>query len=71
MSISFIVCLAFRDSEHLEVYTPNIVPCRVIIGLVVSVPASHTVGHEFASRPGHTKNHHKNGTDCLACNALG
>ena len=28
-------------------------PCRV--GLVVSVPASHTVGREFASWPGHTK----------------
>ena len=37
--------------------------CRV--GLVVSVSASHTVGREFASRPGHTKDHHKNGTNCL------
>ena len=38
-------------------------PCRV--GLVVSVSASHTVGHELASRPGHTKDHHKNGTNCI------
>ena len=38
-------------------------PCRV--GLVVSVSASRTVGREFASRPGHTKDHHKNGTNCL------
>ena len=38
-------------------------PCRV--GLVGSVSASHTVGREFASRPGHTKDHHKNGTNCL------
>ena len=38
-------------------------PCRV--GLVVSLSASHTVDHEFASRPGHTKDHHKNGTSCL------
>ena len=38
-------------------------PCRV--GLVVSVSASHSLGREFASRPGHTKDHHKNGTDCL------
>ena len=37
-------------------------PCRV--GLVVSVSASPTVGREFASRPGHTKDHHQNGTDC-------
>ena len=37
--------------------------CRV--GLVVSVSAYHTVGHEFASRPGHTKDDHKNGTNCL------
>ena len=27
--------------------------------------ASHTVGREFASRPGDTKDHHKNGTNCL------
>ena len=38
-------------------------PCRV--GSVGSVPASRTVGREFASRPGHTKDHHKNGTNCL------
>ena len=37
--------------------------CRV--GSVGSVSASHTVGHEFASRPGYTKDHHKNGTNCL------
>ena len=38
-------------------------PCRV--GSVGSVSASRTVGGEFASRPGHTKDHHKNGTNCL------
>ena len=39
--------------------------CRV--GLVVSASTSHMVhvDDEFASRPGHTKDHHKNGTDCL------
>ena len=37
--------------------------CRV--DSVGSVSASHMVGREFASRPGHTKDHHKNGTDCL------
>ena len=37
-------------------------PCRV--GLVVSMSASHAVGRGFASRPGHTKDHHKNGTNC-------
>ena len=36
-------------------------PCRV--GLVVSVSASHSVGRGFASRPGHTNDHHNN---CLA-----
>ena len=35
-----------------------ILPCRV--GLVVSVPASHTVARGFASRLGHTKDHHTN-----------
>ena len=38
-------------------------PCRV--DSVGSVSASRTVGREFASRPGHTKDHHKNGTNCL------
>ena len=37
----------------------------VLGGLVVSVSASHTVGYEFASRPGHTKDYHKNVTNCL------
>ena len=32
-------------------------PCRG--GLVVSVSASHAVGRGFASRRGHTKDHHK------------
>ena len=41
----------------------KIKPCRV--GSVGSVSASRTVGREFASRPGHTKDHHKNGTNCL------
>ena len=39
------------------------VPCRV--GSVGSVSASRTVGREFASRLGHYKDHHKNGTNCL------
>ena len=39
------------------------VPCRV--DSVGSVSASHTVGREFASRPGHTKDHQKNGTNCI------
>ena len=33
------------------------VPCRV--GSVGSVSGSRTVGRECASRPGHTKDHHK------------
>ena len=44
------------------IYSCNI-PCRV--GLEVSVSSSHTVGRGFASRPGHTKDHHKNGTNPL------
>ena len=48
------------------VYMMNISykPCRV--GSVGSVSASRTVGREFVSRPGHTKDHHKNGTNCLS-----
>ena len=36
-----------------------------LVGLVVCVSASHTVGRGFASRPGHNKDHHKNGTNRL------
>ena len=43
--------------------TLSLLPCRV--GSVGSVSASRMVGREFASRPGHTKDHHKNGTNCL------
>ena len=50
--------LAIPESRNTEVE-----PCRV--GLVASASASHTIGREFASRPGHTKDHHKNGTNCL------
>ena len=34
-------------------------------GIAAIVSASHTVAREFASRPGHPKDHHKNGTNCL------
>ena len=37
--------------------------CRV--GLVVSISTSHEVGSGFTSRPGHTTDHHENGTHCL------
>ena len=43
-------------------------PCQV--GLVVSVSASHTVVGS-CPKPGHTKYHDKNGTNCLpAWNAI-
>ena len=35
------------------------------VGSVGSVSATRTVGREFASRPCHTKDHHKNDTNCL------
>ena len=48
------------------------VRCRV--GLVVSMSTSYTEGRVFASRPGHTKDHHKKWyrlPPCSARNALG
>ena len=39
-------------------------PCQV--GLEVSMSASHAIGHGFGPRLGHTKDHHKNGTNCLS-----
>ena len=48
--------------------------CVYRVGLVVSVSASHTAGRGFASRPGHTKDHHKHAwytlPPCMARNAL-
>ena len=35
------------------------------VGIVISMSASHMVGRGFASPPGHTKDHQKNGTNCL------
>ena len=37
---------------------------------MVSVSTSHTVGPGFASQPGQTKDHHKNGTNCLPALAM-
>ena len=44
-------------------------PCHV--SLVVSVSAPHTVGCRFTSLLGHTKDHHKNGTNCLPAYNIG
>ena len=38
---------------------------QTVSGWLVSLSASHRVSREFASQPGHTKDHHKNGTNCL------
>ena len=43
-------------------------PCQD--ALVVSVLASHVVGHGFVPRLGYTKEHHKNGTNCLIVMSL-
>ena len=51
-----------RAIKRCEAHSSSL-KCQVC--LVVSVSASHTVCREFASRPGHTKDHHKNGTNCL------
>ena len=48
---------------YIIVCITSMIPCRV--GSVGNVSTSRTVGREFASRPGHTKDHHKNGTNCL------
>ena len=35
------------------------------MALMVKVSTSHLVVRGFAAYPGHTKDHHKNGTNCL------
>ena len=52
-----------RDDTMLNLILNFLKPCQV--GSVGSVSASRTVGREFASRPGYTKDHYKNGTNCL------
>ena len=42
-----------------------------MVGLVVSVSASHVVGHRSEPWLGHTKDHHKNGTNKkISCDQL-
>ena len=53
--------MILRILLHIIFY--HILPCW--IGLVVSVSASYTVGCGFVLRQGHTKDQHKNGTNCL------
>ena len=57
--IDLTLTILLLNMEHV-LYVTNI-----SFGLVVSVSTSHTAGRGFASRPGHTKDHHKNGTNCL------
>ena len=58
-------CLKFGSLPYINMMFRGIhylkPPCRV--GLVVRMSTSHTVGCGFASQPGHTKDHHKNGTN--------
>ena len=72
--------LLFEDYNDLTSPTSNqipdihiaVSPCRV--GSVSSVSASRTAGREFATPPGHTKDHHKKWykmPPCMARNALG
>ena len=58
-----IICLTYITPHGATIIGHTLSPCR--FGSVGSVSASRTVGREFASRPGHTKDHHKNGTNCL------
>ena len=39
---------------------------RDIFNDIATASASRKVGREFASRPGHTKAHHKKVTNCLS-----
>ena len=52
-------------NEHIVRYpiVPYVKTRRV--GLEVSVSTSHAVGHGFTPWPGHTKDDHKNDTNCL------
>ena len=50
----------------LEAYADAMSQCKAGVPLLdVSMSTSHIVGPGFASRPGHTKDHNKNGTNCL------
>ena len=59
--------LKIRDT--FKIYINHLWSFIVIIlhqyGLAVCMSASHEVGHRFVSQPGHTKDYHKNSTNCL------
>ena len=62
-NFNFNKVLYFNWNKNELHFSKSISRCRV--GSVCSVSTSRTVGREFASRPGHTKDHHNNGTNCL------
>ena len=39
---------------------------QMVSGRLVSMSVSHAIGRGFAPLPGHTKDSHKNGTNCLS-----
>ena len=39
---------------------------RMALWLVVSMSISHAAGHWFVHGPGHNKDNHKNGSNCLS-----
>ena len=47
-------------------YSFNLGYILEVDGLVVSVSTSHEVGCGFAAQPGYTKDHYRNGTNCLS-----
>ena len=55
-----------HDSVSFSIYCYHSLNFKVTAGLpVVSMSASHAVGRCFASWQGHSKDHRKNGTNCL------
>ena len=60
-------CLFFHIRFH--IYCDIKVNCKAVdrvgVCLLVIVSASRALGHGFPHQPGHTKDHHKNGTNFL------
>ena len=50
-------------SLHVSKYNPITIHKPGQDGLMVTVSTSYVVGCGFMSRPGHTKDHHQNGTN--------
>ena len=61
--------ILFRQKDQQYLYHNISIILPHLVGLLLSMTASHVVGHRFAPQSGHTKDHHKmvQTLPCISC----